>query len=178
MQKEQLVVDIWCVKCGAFSWAPEEERSSDRVFGVCWDKDSVEQTGHLGRENIRDCVQCTVYRSPFFSIYPIKLTGNECSSVSEGNSLKPFLFSSHQTFIRPSWLHWLAEKVRKQLCKYKLDFQGPNPLVLMWEFFNKIMVKFHRSILFFLFSQCSWGCAETSNSPLLLSKSGMNLESG
>lgn len=34
-----------------------------------------------------------------------------------------------------SWLHRLTEKVSKQLCKYKLDFQGPSLLVLRREFF-------------------------------------------
>ena len=56
-----------------------------------------------------------------------------------------------------SWLHWLTQKVRKQLCKYKSDFQGPNPLVLRWKFFNKIMAKFSRSSPHYLFSQCCWG---------------------
>lgn len=73
-----------------------------------------------------------------------------------------------------SWLHWLPEKVSKQLCKYKLYFQGPNPLVFGWESFIKIMVKFSRSI--FLFIQCCWRCVGTSNPLLPLCKIEMNSE--
>lgn len=73
-----------------------------------------------------------------------------------------------------SWLHWLPEKVSKQLCKYKLYFQGPNPLVFGWESFIKIMVKFSRSI--FLFIQCCWHCVGTSNPLLPLCKIEMNSE--
>lgn len=95
------ICPLKCTQCLQTELLKRYIHLTNIIFSVCQDRGSLEQTIHLSRENIRDCVQCTVYRSPFFSIYPIKLTGNECSSVSKGKSLKPFLFSSHQTFIRP-----------------------------------------------------------------------------
>lgn len=100
----ELAACCGCLKCSVSSALQTKPLKryvhlTNIIFGICWHRDSLEQTSHLGRENMRDCVQCTVYRSPFFSIYPIKLTGNECSSVAKGRAWG--LFSSHQTFIRP-----------------------------------------------------------------------------